>query len=159
MGVCLRYCHNRDEAKAALNLTYYKILRKLDTYRPEVPLDAWMRRIAINTLIDEYRKQRKGKDLIETTAFEGKNTYKTPITHNDAEYRADAAQLEALVQQLPNMTRKVFNLFAIDGYAHLEIADMLGISEGTSKWHVNSARKKLQLALTALRKRDTKPHA
>ena len=66
------------------------------------------------------------------------------VDWNEADRRFDAEQLENLLQRLPPVSRQVFNLFALDGYSHAEISTMLGISEGTSKWHVSFARSQLR---------------
>ena len=68
-----------------------------------------------------------------------------PIDWNEAEQRLHVQYLETLLRQLPPMSQKVFNLFAVDGFSHREIAEMLHISEGTSKWHVSQARRQLQV--------------
>lgn len=144
MGVCMRYQKNEEDAKAILNQGFLKILNNLDKYQPEVPFIAWIRRIMINTIIDDFRKNRKVKELIEYQDFSENGTFNSMVDFNEADKRFDAENLELLIRELPPMSRKVFNLFAIDGYAHKEIALMLEISDGTSKWHLNFARKKLQ---------------
>lgn len=127
-----------------LNVGFLKVLDNLDRYSPDVPFEAWIRRIMINVLIDDFRKNRKVRELIEYTDFSENHIKETPVDYNEAEKQFNAEQLEGFIQALPSMSRKVFNLFAIDGYTHKEIAELLAISEGTSKWHVSYARKKLQ---------------
>jgi RNA polymerase sigma-70 factor (ECF subfamily) len=144
MPVCLRYQSDADNAASMLNVGFMKILDKLDTYSKDKPFEAWAKRIMINTLIDDFRKQRKVKELIEYTDFSDHTPTEVSIDFNEADKQFDAQQLERMIQQLPPMSQKVFNLYALDGYKHLEIAAMLQISEGTSKWHLSSARKKLQ---------------
>ncbi|MEN0004576.1 MAG: sigma-70 family RNA polymerase sigma factor [Bacteroidota bacterium] len=144
MGVCMRYRKNEADAASALNMGFFKILDRLDTYNPEVPFQAWIKRIMINTLIDEFRKERKVRELIHYTDMKEHEYTTDLVDYNEADKQFDAAQLEALIQLLPPVSQKVFNLFAIDGYAHKEIATLLGIKEGTSKWHLSFARKKLR---------------
>ena len=146
MSVCLRYKIDRDEAKASVNAGFLKILNNLDRYNPEIPFDAWIRRIMINHVIDEFRKNRKVQELIEYTDFNEKQRPEL-IDYNEADKAFDASDLESMIKDLPPVTQKVFNLFAIDGFSQKEISKMLEISEGTSKWHVSSARKKLQEAI------------
>lgn len=143
MSVCMRYKVDYNEAKSSVNAGFLKILNNLDRYDPKVPFEAWIKRIMINHVIDEFRKNRKVQELIEYTDF---NERQVPnlVDYNEADKAFDATDLEAMIKTLPPITQKVFNLFAIDGYSHLEIAKMLSISDGTSKWHVSSARKKLQ---------------
>ncbi|MEO0473398.1 MAG: RNA polymerase sigma factor, partial [Bacteroidota bacterium] len=144
MGVCIRYAQQEEEAHSLLNQGFLKILQKLDTRRENVPFEAWIRRIMINTIIDEYRRTKKYRET-----HRGIDQYThTHLAHavdwNEADRQFDAEAIENLLQRLPAMTRQVFNLFAIDGYSHKEIAKMLNISDGTSKWHVSTARKQLQ---------------
>lgn len=147
MSVCLRYASNEEDATALLNLGFYKVLTKLDRYKPKAPFAAWARRLMINTIIDEYRKNRKYKENTTHTEMHETNDHIHLVDFNEADQAFDAEAIEELVQLLPDTTRKAFNLFAIDGYAHKEIAEMLDISEGTSKWHVSSARKQLRAML------------
>ncbi len=144
MSVCLRYRKQENDAIEILNVGFMKILTNLDKYKEHVPFEAWSRRIMINTLIDDFRKNRKVRELIESTDFEHEKIYKDSIEYNDADLQFDADDLQNMINQLPPMSGKVFNLFAIDGYSHKEIGKMLGISDGTSKWHLSFARKKLQ---------------
>jgi len=144
MGVCMRYKKDEDEAASVLNIGFLKILNNLDKHRPEVPFEAWIRRIMINTVIDEFRKNRKVRELIEHTDFSESESYNKAVDYNTADQKFDAERLEAFIKRLPPVSQKVFNLFAIDGYSHKEIGEMLGISDGTSKWHLSSSRKKLQ---------------
>jgi len=156
MAVCVRYRRDEQDAVSALNMGFLKIINNLDRYRrEEVPFEAWIRRIMINTAIDEFRREKKWRELtVFTDDFE--RTYpQEPIEWGEAEKRIDMQHLEALMRRLPPMTQQVFNLFALDGFSHKEISDMLGMSEGTSKWHVNAARQKLQTWITADGKRLT----
>ncbi len=144
MGVCMRYKKDEDEAASVLNVGFMKILSNLDKYKEGVPFEAWIRRIMINTVIDEFRKNRKVKELIEHTDFADPQSYNKAVDYNTADQKLDAEQLEGFIKQLPPVTQKVFNLYAIDGYTHKEVGKMLNISDGTSKWHLSSARKKLK---------------
>lgn len=144
MGVCMRYKQNEDEAAAVLNEGFLKILTNIDKYKESVPFEAWIRRIMINTIIDEFRKNRKVQELIEYTNFEQEEQFVDMVEYNTADQAFDAEQIEAFIKCLPPVSQKVFNLFAIDGYSHKEIGKMLNISDGTSKWHLNFARKKIQ---------------
>jgi RNA polymerase sigma factor (sigma-70 family) len=144
MGVCMRYKKDEDEAASVLNIGFLKVLNNLEKYKPEAPFEAWIRRIMINTVIDEFRKNRKVKELIEHTDFTEGVPYTKAVDYNTADQMFDAQRLENFIKQLPPVSQKVFNLYAIDGYSHKEIGVMLGMSDGTSKWHLSSARKKLQ---------------
>ncbi|MEO1261134.1 MAG: RNA polymerase sigma factor [Bacteroidota bacterium] len=144
MSVCLRYRRSEDEAAAMLNMGFLKIVQNLKKYQENVPFEAWIRRIMINTLIDDFRKNRKVNELIEDRDFSDTDDLTGLVEFNTADLEFDASQLEAMIRSLPPMTMKVFNLYAIDGYNHKEVGKMLGISDGTSKWHLSSARSKLK---------------
>lgn len=142
MAVCFRYERNKEDAEFLLNKAFLKILNNLESYSSSVPFEAWIRRITINTAIDEYRKSQRSKvDYVEEPM---QLASLSEMDYNDADKKFDAEELLALIQKLPPVSQKVFNLYIIDGYNHKEIAEQLGMSEGTSKWHLSSARKKLQ---------------
>lgn len=147
MAICSRYEHNRQDASARLNEGFLKVLMNLGKRRPEVPFEAWVRRIMINTVIDGYRKERERRTLERMDA---------PMdAHVGAEVNEYLRHMEAeefarLLDEVPAMSRRVFNLFAIDGFSHAEIATLLGISAGTSKWHVSHARNILQNAISRM---------
>jgi len=142
MGICLRYAKDKDTASEILNMGFMKILSNLSSYKPEIPFSAWIRRIMINTLIDEYRKNKKERERVTYV----ENYYESADFSevNEALTKISYAQILSEINKLPLATKKVFNLFVIDGYSHKEIGEMLEISEGTSKWHLNAARQKLK---------------
>lgn len=142
MAVCLRYEKNRDDAEILLNEAFFKILTKLDLYQPNVPFEAWAKRITINTIIDELRRKQRDKlELVESMEF---NLPLQTMDYNEADQKFDAEELVEMIRKLPPVTQKVFNLYVVDGYNHKEIADMLSMSEGTSKWHLSHARKTIK---------------
>ncbi|AEV33365.1 RNA polymerase sigma factor, sigma-70 family [Owenweeksia hongkongensis DSM 17368] len=142
MSVCMRYERNKEDAEFMLNQVFHKILTHLDRYDDKAPFEAWIRRIAINTQIDEFRKNSRSKlDYYEQPMDMAPLTV---MDYNEADKKFDAEELETMIRMLPPVSQKVFNLYVIDGYNHKEIADQLDMSEGTSKWHLSSARKKLK---------------
>lgn len=142
MSICIRYTRNQDLAKEILNVGFLKILNNLEKYKEDVPFKAWIRKIMINTLIDEYRKQKKQSEVIDYVEEYFDNSDYAEL--NSALERINTAQIYELITKLPPMAQQVFNLFVIDGYSHKEIGEKLNIEEGTSKWHLNSARVKLK---------------
>ena len=158
MSVCVRYRRSEEDAVAMVNEGYLKIINNLPRYSPETPFEAWIRRIMINTLIDDFRKNRKVHELIENQDFTDTNNHNGLVDFNTADLQFEAGQLEAMIRSLPPMSQKVFNLFAIDGYGHLEIGRLLGISEGTSKWHLSSSRQRLRelLELAGIKKQPVR---
>ena len=149
LSVCFRYERNKEDAEFLLNKAFYKILKNLKKYDDKVPFEAWIRRITINTVIDDYRKNKRNKvDYVE----EPMNVAPVQsMDFNEADRKFDAEELQRLIDQLPPVSKKVFNLYVIDGYNHREIAEKLNTSEGTSKWHLSSARQKLKELLQKLR--------
>jgi RNA polymerase sigma factor (sigma-70 family) len=142
MSICIRYTRNEERAKEALNTGFLKILNHLDRYKPEIPFKVWIRRIMINTLIDDFRKQKKHHSKIEYV--EDYRESSDFSESNMALQNINAAQIHKLIEQLPPQSQQVFNLYVIDGYTHKEIGELMGISEGTSKWHLNASRQKLK---------------
>jgi len=138
MNICLRYSQNREEAKEILNDGFMKVFSKIEQYNPETSFLGWLRKIMINTAIDHYRKEVKHYHhaSIENEHLQvTKTSVLDDISHEE---------LMQLVQQLSPAYRAVFNLYAIDGYNHKEIAEILGISEGTSKSNLSKAREVLR---------------
>ncbi|MBK9420835.1 MAG: sigma-70 family RNA polymerase sigma factor [Flavobacteriales bacterium] len=152
MSICSRYERNRQDASARMNDGFLKVLLNLKNRKPEVPFEPWVCRIMINTVIDNFRRERERK---------AHETMDAPVSEyavaevNDYLRNMEAEAFAALLQRVPEMSRKVFNLFAIDGFSHVEIAKMLGIKEGTSKWHVSHARQTLQQAIAQIARSTT----
>jgi RNA polymerase sigma factor (sigma-70 family) len=148
MSICIRYTRNPDKAKEVLNMGFLKILTNLDKYNPGIPFKPWIRKVMINTLINEYKKEKIHISNIQYV--EGYHETDKYAEINLAITKSDAEQIYAFIAKLPPASQQVFNLYYIDGYKHKEIADLLNISEGTSKWHLNSAREKLKEMLTKI---------
>ncbi|MGP8214336.1 MAG: RNA polymerase sigma factor [Bacteroidia bacterium] len=148
MSICIRYTQSYEEAQEVLNTGFLKILNNLDKYQPPVPFKSWIRKIIINVLIDEFRKQKKYKENIKYV----EDYEELPLTGalNEAISKMDVEEIHKLIVQLPPMSQRVFNLFVVDGFEHKEIATMLGISEGTSKWHLHFSREQLKIMLTKM---------
>lgn len=145
MSICIRYVGQQELAREVLNLGYFKILTHLSEYNQNTPFKPWIRRIMINTLIDEYRKEKRTHQQL--TFIENYTETENLYEINKAIEKMDVAQIYALINLLPPTSREVFNLFVFDDFSHKEIAIALGISEGTSKWHLNQARQKLKAGL------------
>jgi RNA polymerase sigma-70 factor (ECF subfamily) len=144
MSVAYRYKKNEEDAAALSNDAFLKILTNIHKYNINSPFEAWIRRIAINTAIDDYRKNKKRIDMFETDySFEGVDK----VTYNEIDNEIETEELNDMLMELPKATRVVFNLFAIDGFSHKEITEELGIAVETSKWHMKEARKRLKALL------------
>lgn len=152
MPICLRYFRNKEDAVTQLNDGFLKIINNIENYNTKLPFEAWSKRIMINTIIDNYRKNKKYKEKI---SYPGE--LKTPVNNNaylelnGGEAELIYREIYNLIRRLPTTTSQVFNLYAIDGYKHKEIGILLGISEGTSKWHLSEGRKRLQAMIKKIR--------
>ncbi len=145
MSVCLRYMRDAQEAEDVLQDGFIKVFQKLNAYENTGSLEGWIRRIMVNTALDQIRRNSKfgyTEDVMEVG-------YK--IENNDFAVEGLMAQdLMKLINQLPEGYKVVFNMFAIEGYSHKEIADMLGITESTSKSQYSRARAYLREKLEKL---------
>jgi RNA polymerase sigma factor (sigma-70 family) len=110
--------------------------------------------VMVNTLIDENRKNKKYNSQITKSDSESELDFYSTGTSNNAESNLGVENITLLINELPTMTGQVFNLYVIDGYSHKEIADLMEMSEGTSKWHLSTARKMLRHKLEELEKRN-----
>ncbi|HOY14089.1 MAG TPA: RNA polymerase sigma factor [Saprospiraceae bacterium] len=147
-GICTRYAKDESEVSALLNLGFFKILSGLQSYQTTIPFEAWARRIMINHIIDEYRKNKKLNALVNYNDCEIEESSYIQINETDEKYDAEA--LIFIIRKLPEPLLSAFNLFAIDGYSHEEIAGILSCSVGTSKWYLNQARNKLKQMLESM---------
>lgn len=147
MSVCKRYAKEESEAALLLNTAFMKVITKLDSRAQNAPLEAWIRRVTINTAIDHFRQHQRRQSHVSYVDMDDHAAGNLAVDFNEADRQFDAEAILVLVRQLPTATQHVFNLFAIDGFSHKEIGEHLGISEGTSKWHVSHARKTIQAAL------------
>ena len=142
MSVCLRYTQTREEAVEVLNDGFFKVFTKLDHYDPAQPFKPWLRRVLINTATDYYRQALPHYYQNDLLAAEHVSS-----SEADALSGLSHEYLLSLVQQLTPAYRLVFNLYAIDGYSHDEIARQLSISVGASKSNLARARENLRLML------------
>ncbi len=144
LTVCRRYLRRREDAEEALLLGFAKMFRALPTYRFEGSFEGWVRRIMVNEALMQLRQRETLLVSFEEFA-QPENLATTPAT---ADVQLQAEDLLSLLAGLPAGYRTVFNLYALEGYGHQEIADLLGISEGTSKSQLSKARAHLQRRLS-----------
>lgn len=150
MSTVTRYKRLDTEAVGLMNEAFLKILKNLDRYEPTHSFGSWIRRIQINTIIDDFRKHKRYHEHEQSSEFSqaaDTDFFKVSSNWNEGEQNLNVEEIEAAIRELPEVKRQIFNLFVIDGYSHDEISKMLGIPEGTSKWHLNEARKILQKTL------------
>ena len=134
-SVCLRYMKKTEPAEDVLQDAMVKIFSKLIDFKNDGVLEGWIRRIVVNTCLDQLRKDAKFIGDIQAEEVEYKLENQSFIAE-----QLMAEDLMKLVQQMPDGYRVVFNMFAIEGYSHQEIAIQLGISESTSKSQYLRAR-------------------
>ncbi|NBU46558.1 MAG: sigma-70 family RNA polymerase sigma factor [Flavobacteriales bacterium] len=135
MTVCLRYMKSSEEAEDMLQDAMIKVFHYLDRYKNEGSLEGWIRRIIVNTCLDQIRKNSKLIGVQSTDDVE----YKLTSDDKTLEHMP-AAELLNLIQKMPDGYRVVFNMFAIEGFSHQEIAQHLNITESTSKSQYLRAR-------------------
>jgi RNA polymerase sigma-70 factor (ECF subfamily) len=140
-SICLRYMNNEDEAKDALQEGFIKVFNKIGSYSFSGSFEGWLKRIFVNTSIEQIRKRKKHLDVSEL------NSTNVKLTTNINVGSMDAEKMMMLVQKLPAGYRTVFNMFVVDGYSHKEISEALGVNENTSKSQLFKARKQLQVWL------------
>ena len=137
MGVCIRYAGNRDAAGDLLQDGFVKVFTRLNEYTASGSLEGWVRRIFINCALEKIRKER-----IFSKVIEGEIDIEDTIP-SVLETLTEMEMLQ-MIRQLPEGYRAVFNLFAIEGFSHKEIGEMLHITEGTSRSQYARARQSLQ---------------
>jgi RNA polymerase sigma-70 factor (ECF subfamily) len=140
LKVTLRYAFgDYDMAGTLYNSAMLKIFRNISDFRHEGEFMAWVRKIVVNTCIDHCRLKTK----FHTVEMNDTQEYMFQV-FPDVYNKLSADDIMAYVHELPKNTGIVFNLFVIDGYKHEEIARILGIAAGTSKWYLNEARRMLK---------------
>ncbi len=131
-GVCLKYSRNKVEAEDNLHDCFMTIYDKIGQYKSKGSFEGWMKRIAVNTVLQKYRKQQHLNVVTENLIEE---------IELDAGYGDISLQtLLKYIQELPNKYRLTFNMYVLDGYTHKEISEALGTSLGTSKSNLARAR-------------------
>jgi RNA polymerase sigma factor (sigma-70 family) len=140
LAVCLRYSADQSIAKGLLNQAFLKIFQSLSTLKDDVAFWVWAKRLTINVCLDHLRKQPSKPNLSIDQISE-------PVTMASILDHYDAEEILGLVQQLPATSRAVFSLNIIEGYKHSEIAEQLGMSVSTSRWHLSFARTELKRML------------
>jgi RNA polymerase sigma factor (sigma-70 family) len=137
MRMCMRYTHDEEKAMEIVNNGFLRVYKKIHTFAFKGSLEGWVRRLVYHSVADYFRENSKYMHFL---VFEDQNEA-IADTSNDAFYEEDILKV---VRTLPPVSQEVFRLYAIDGYSHSEIADRLQMSEGTSKWHLSTARAKLR---------------
>ncbi len=139
MGVCLRYAGRSEEAEDMLQNGFIRVFEKIETFKGSGSLEGWIRKIMVNESLTYLRKNKAMQMNVDIDSV----TYKVPSSSHVGETMNEKDLLK-IIQQMPAGFRTVFNMYAIEGYSHKEIAEELGISEGTSKSQYSRAKTHLQ---------------
>lgn len=145
MGVCYRYVNDKETAADLLQDGFVKVFLSLDSYSGAGSFEGWIRRIFVNTALEYLRKADVLRDSTDLD-----NTAELVQPDSSVISAMTADELMQLVKELPPGFRTVFNLFAIEGYSHKEISEMLNITESTSRSQYTRARQILQKKINAL---------
>ncbi len=148
--VCCRYASDADGAGIIFNNAMLRVFKSIDRYNDEGKLRGWIKTIVINCCIDFSKKKNIFRDII-------------PDVHESAVIfpaevfdHISGKEISRLIKELPAATATVFNLYVYEGFTHKQIATLLGISDGTSKWHVSEAKKLLKIKLEKISKTELK---
>jgi RNA polymerase sigma factor (sigma-70 family) len=141
-ATAMRYMKNKADAEDVLQDSFIKIYQKLSNFRFDCPLEAWLRKVVVNTALKALQNQPNWMQHTDSQLV-GDDVAQEEFTLSGFEF----SQLMEIVQSLPDGCRTIFNLYAIEGYQHNEIAEMLGVSVGTSKSQFSRARVLLQAKL------------
>ncbi|GJM35030.1 MAG: DNA-directed RNA polymerase sigma-70 factor [Saprospiraceae bacterium] len=152
MGVCIRFAQSKPDAMDFFNVGFFKILKSLKKYSGEGNFLGWAKRVMINSIIDEMRKQKMYNEHVKLLEESGLRWQVESQQDWFDELAVSQEEILSFISELPLLTSSVFNLFAIEGYKHKEIANMLGIGVSASKWHYASAKKKLQVKILKVMK-------
>ena len=141
--ISLKYCRNTLEAEDNLHDTFVIVFETIKSYKGKGSLEGWIKRIAINKAVDKFKRNIRDteNELLEI---------KEDTLEDNLVYNLDLNTILNCIQELPDRYRLVFNLYELDGYTHKEIADLLGISEGTSKSNFHRAKQILKQKITLL---------
>lgn len=134
-GICLRYAACREEAEDMLVTGFTRIFANLSTYRMNGSFEGWMKRIIVNNAIDQLRSRRESESLPPDAA---------PAVPNSGLQKLEARDVMACIRQLPDLLRTIFNLHAVEGFSHKEIAGMLQMNESSVRVYFFKAKKQLQ---------------
>lgn len=140
MGVCLRYTKDVEEAQDVLQIGFVKVFEKLHLFNNEGSLEGWIRKVLVNCALDQIRKNKKFDDNVDLSKVD----FQMASENENVLEHLSANDLLKIIQAMPTGFRTVFNLYAIEGYSHQEIADQLNISINTSKSQYSRARVYLQ---------------
>ncbi|MBN9483790.1 MAG: sigma-70 family RNA polymerase sigma factor [Bacteroidetes bacterium] len=137
MGVVKRYIDHQEQAEEVLNNGFLRAFQKIEQYTFQGSFEGWLRKIVFHSVSDYVKQNARYNEKVVLAE-------KDQFVHKDHADNLYYNELLQMVQSLPEATRNVFNMYVMEGFAHKEIGKMLGISEGTSKWHLSEGRRILK---------------
>jgi RNA polymerase sigma-70 factor (ECF subfamily) len=144
MNLCIRYTKNEADALEVLNSGFFKVYKNINRFTPERgSIYTWIRTIIVNNCLDFVKSKQRFQTVDDIDSAQDLQLQPEVFS------RINTNELLEHIRKLPPATQAVFNLFVFEGYSHKEIAEAVDISEGTSKWHLNDARKKLKQMITS----------
>lgn len=148
MSVTVRFFVNEEDRITIVNNSFLKILANINKFDTNTSYFSWISRIAHNEIIDNYRKEKKYRNLF---SFDGLEEENEPFEiENEYEGEFSEEELLEMVNILPKASRVVFSMYAIEGdYTYKDIAEVLEVSVETVKWHLKSARKQLKIMINS----------
>jgi len=152
LGLCMRYCKNKAEAEDVLQEGFIKVFKNICKFRQDGSFEGWMKRIMVNTSINNYYSNIKHNNKISIdenieNIFSDEDDNNIDVGNGGI----SSGQMMELIQELPDGYRIVFNLYVFEDYSHKEIAEMINVSENTSKSQLSKARKSLRKKIIKIR--------
>jgi RNA polymerase sigma factor (sigma-70 family) len=141
--VAIRYEKNHDDAIEVINEAFYKILMNIQSYKAESSFYPWMKTILLNCIFNKFKKSNTLKKGREHQVVSFEDEYMDVSIAPGILDKIDSEYVLYILQYLPELTRKIFNLFVMEDYTHKHISELLGISVSASKWHVYEGKRKL----------------
>ncbi len=135
LGVCYRYTKSLADAEDVLQEGFIRVFKKVHQYKYEGELGAWIRRVMVTTALNYLKRNARYQNDLACDKLE-----MHPVSDDNPESVLDTKELSSLIQQLPTGYQTIFNLHAIEGYSHVEIGELLGIADGTSRSQYARAR-------------------
>lgn len=139
IALCMRHTADRDIAVEIVNAGFLRVFQKIEQYAWKGSFEGWIRRIMVHAVATYYRRNSRYREHITVEVEEDSG-----VTLDNGLNELYAEDLQLMIQKLPETPRLVFNMFCIEGYKHSDIAEMLNISEGTSRWYLSEARNQLK---------------
>jgi len=139
LGMCMRYAKDRQEAEDIIQEGFLKIFARISQYSGLGSFEGWMKKTMVNTSLDYIKSKKFDKVDIDDINYLNEELF----VENEAASNINSEDIMKMIQELPNASKIVFNMYIIEGYKHKEISELLNISEGTSHWHLQNARKLL----------------